>query len=106
LAVAAEDALTWVGQCRAGDVLGVTDGEVALIEPGPPNPDALLAGAMRLLDRMLEPGGELITVLLGESAPARIADELEAHVRDEHPEFDLTVYVGGQRDSVLLLGIE
>ena len=47
LLVAETEALTWVGRCEPGDVLGITDGEVVLIAPD------LSVGALWLAHRML-----------------------------------------------------
>lgn len=100
LRVATEEALTWAGRCRPGDVLGVVDGEVVLI-------GATLAGAACDLVRlMLSAGGELVTVLLGADAPAPLADTLAELLRRERPEVEFAVYHGGQAGSPLLVGVE
>jgi dihydroxyacetone kinase-like predicted kinase len=104
--VAEEDAITWVGRCAAGDVLGFADGEVVLIEPGPASVNALDLVARGVLGRMLSMGGELVTALLGAEAPDDLGAELEDFVRGEHPEADLVVYRGGQTEAVLILGVE
>lgn len=104
--VSAEAAITWIGACDAGDVLGFADGEVVLIEPGPPGVDALDRAACKVVERMLGMGGELLTVLLGADAPDELAGELADYVRREHPETELVVYHGGQTDAVLMLGVE
>lgn len=106
VAVAAEDAMTWVGRCSAGDVLGFADGEVVLVEPGPADVDALDRVARGVLGRMLSMGGELVTVLLGAEAPAELERELQDFLRLEHPEADLVVYPGGQTDAILHIGVE
>jgi dihydroxyacetone kinase-like predicted kinase len=104
--VATEAAITWIGACDAGDVLGFADGEVVLIEPGPPDVAALDRAAHGVVERMLTVGGELVTALLGADAPDELAMELEDFLRREHPETELVVYQGGQRDAVLVLGVE
>ncbi|WP_424190223.1 DAK2 domain-containing protein [Actinokineospora sp. G85] len=104
--VAVEDAITWIGPCRAGDVLGLADGEVVLVEPGPPGPGALTRAACGVAARMLAAGGELVTALLGRDAPDGLEEALAAHLRAERPEADLVVYRGGQSDTVLVLGLE
>ncbi|MCP2254218.1 hypothetical protein LY13_002983 [Prauserella aidingensis] len=102
IVVAGEDALTWVGQVRAGDVLGLVDGEVVRIgEPG-----AVLDAAIDVLERMLAVGGELVTVLTGLDAPADVEDVLTERLRVGHPEVELVCYYGGQADAVLLMGVE
>jgi fatty acid kinase len=104
--IAGEDAITWVGPCAAGDVLGFADGEVAVVEPGPATLDTLDLAARAVIDRMLGSGGELVTALLGADAPDGLATELEDFLRRDHPEADLAVYHGGQTDAVLILGVE
>lgn len=102
IVVAGEDALTWVGQVRAGDVLGLVDGEVVRIgEPG-----GVLDAAIDVLERMLAVGGELVTVLTGADAPADVEDVLAERLRVGHPEVELVCYYGGQSDAVLLMGVE
>jgi len=104
--VAAEDGITWIGACAAGDVLGFADGEVVLIENGPPGVDALDRAACGVVERMLGMGGELVTVLLGAQAPEELAGELTDYLRRQHPETEVVVYHGGQPDAVLILGVE
>jgi dihydroxyacetone kinase-like predicted kinase len=104
--VATEAAITWIGACDAGDVLGFADGEVMLIEPGPADVAALDRAACGVVKRMLGVGGELVTALLGADAPDELAMELEDFLRREHPETELVVYQGGQHNAVLVLGVE
>jgi DAK2 domain fusion protein YloV len=103
LVIAKREAITWVGRCQPGDALGMIDGEVVLIEPAPAD---LVAAACRLVDRMLDAGGELVTVFAGEDAPAALDDELSRHLRLSHPEAELTGYLGGQPETVALIGVE
>nr|WP_209707987.1 DAK2 domain-containing protein [Crossiella equi] len=100
LGVATEDAITWAGRCRPGDLLGMIDREVVLIGTEP------ASAVCALLDRMLSAGGELVTLLLGENAPPGLAEDVEEHLRRAYPEVDLASYSGGARDAVVLLGVE
>jgi dihydroxyacetone kinase-like predicted kinase len=106
VSIAEGDAITWVGRCRKGDVLGFADGEVALIEPGPADVDALDRVARGVIGRMLSMGGELVTILLGADVSDALVPELKDYLRVDHPEADLVVYRGGQTDAVLHIGIE
>ncbi|RFU42052.1 dihydroxyacetone kinase, partial [Actinomadura logoneensis] len=100
LEIAAEEAVTSVGLCRPGDVLGLIDGDVALIGRD-------LAGTARgLLDRMLSGGGELVTLVRGEGAPAGLTGALETHLRDRHPDVEAVSYDGRQERYPLLVGVE
>ncbi|MFC5290839.1 DAK2 domain-containing protein [Actinokineospora guangxiensis] len=104
--VAREDAITWVGPCAAGDVVGFADGEVVLIEAGPASVSTLTRAATGVVERMLAAGGELVTALLGRDAPDAIAAALEEHLRVSRPEAELAVHRGGQADVVVVLGLE
>ena len=65
LAVAERQSWTMAGVCQAGDVLGLIDGDVAVIGADVPGT------AETVLDRMLAAGGEMVTLVLGADAPAR-----------------------------------
>ena len=55
---------------------------------------------------MLTAGGELVTLLLGSTAPPGVADSLERHLRQTHPEVEVGVHDGGQLYYPLLIGVE
>ncbi len=59
-----------------------------------------------VLARMLAAGGELVTLVLGEGAPAGLAEQLVAHARRQRPEVDAVVFEGGQESAPLLIGVE
>jgi uncharacterized protein len=98
--VAVRDALTMAGPCRAGDVLGLAEGDVVLIGQSVPEVGC------ELLDRMLLTGGELVTVVVGADADDGLGRLLERHVAATHPEVEVTVYTGGQPHYPLLMGVE
>jgi DAK2 domain fusion protein YloV len=100
LAVAEHRSWTSAGVCQAGDVLGLIDGDVAVIGTD------LAATARDVLDRMLAAGGELVTLVPGAAAPADLADRLAAHVRGRHLAVDTVVHPGGQHPCPLLIGVE
>ncbi|MEE1756975.1 DAK2 domain-containing protein [Streptomyces sp. SP18CS02] len=100
LAVAEHRSFTSAGVCQAGDVLGLIDGDVAVIG------DDLAKTAETVLDRMLSAGGELVTLVLADDAPADLARRLEDHVRETHLAVDTVTYPGGSQISPLLIGVE
>ncbi|MFG2846583.1 DAK2 domain-containing protein [Kitasatospora sp. NPDC048296] len=100
LAVAEGESWTMAGVCQAGDVLGLIDGDVAVIG------GALAEVGESVLDRMLGAGGELVTLIVGEGADRTLADRLVAHVRHQRPEVDAVVFHGGQESTPLLIGVE
>ncbi|MER6990444.1 DAK2 domain-containing protein [Saccharopolyspora hirsuta] len=100
LRIADAEALTWVGRCRPGDVLGLIDGEVVLIG------DDVPTAAQDLAARMLSTGGELVTALIHAEAPAGLAEGLADHLRRSHPEVEFAEYPAGELGALLLLGVE
>lgn len=100
LAVAERQSFTSAGICQAGDVLGLIDGDVAVIGSG------LAETAEAVLERMLGSGGELVTLVLGPDAPDTLADRLEAYVQQGHLAVDTVTYRGGRCSAPLLIGVE
>ncbi|MCZ7457765.1 DAK2 domain-containing protein [Streptomyces sp. WMMC940] len=99
LAVAERQSFTSAGVCQAGDVLGLIEGDVAVIGGD------LATTAETVLDRMLSAGGELVTLVLPEDAPPELGERLEAHVRAGHLAVDTVIYHGGA-GAPLLVGVE
>jgi dihydroxyacetone kinase-like predicted kinase len=97
---ASREALTVVGRCRPGDVLGLVDGEVHVIG------SEVERACRELLDRMLGGGGELVTLVFGAEAPTDLADRLRAHLAASWPFVDARGYDGGQPHYPLLVGVE
>ncbi|MEU3304308.1 DAK2 domain-containing protein [Streptomyces sp. NPDC006678] len=98
LAVAERQSFTSAGVCQAGDVLGLIEGDVAVIGAD------LATTAETVLDRMLSAGGELVTLVLPDGAAEGLADRLEAHVRSGYLAVDTVIYHGG--GAPLLIGVE
>ncbi|WP_323451036.1 DAK2 domain-containing protein [Streptomyces yaizuensis] len=102
LTVAERQSWTSAGVCQAGDVLGLIDGDVAVIGTD------VTTTATAVLDRMLAAGGELVTLVLGDGAPADVPvlARLERHVRDTHLAVDTVAYHAGRGSPLLLIGVE
>ncbi|MEV7436186.1 DAK2 domain-containing protein [Streptomyces griseoviridis] len=98
--VAERQSWTMAGICQAGDILGLIDGDVAVIG------EDVTVTAAAVLDRMLSAGGELVTLVLGDEAPESIAGHLETRVRESYLAVDTMVYRGGRQGSLLLIGVE
>ncbi|MER7222746.1 DAK2 domain-containing protein [Streptomyces rubradiris] len=98
--VAERQSWTTAGICQAGDVLGLIDGDVAVIGTD------VTATARTVLDRMLQSGGELVTLVVGDEAPETVAAHLEARVRESYLAVDTVVYRGGRQGALLLIGVE
>ncbi|GAA2593146.1 MULTISPECIES: DAK2 domain-containing protein [Streptomyces] len=98
--VAERRSWTTAGICQAGDVLGLIDGDVAVIGAD------VSEVAATVLDRMLSAGGELVTLVVGDGAPPSVADRLEARVREAYLAVDTVVHRGGRQGALLLVGVE
>ncbi|MFH9710588.1 DAK2 domain-containing protein [Streptomyces luteogriseus] len=98
--VAEHQSWTMAGICQAGDVLGLIDGDVAVIGSD------LAVTAETVLDRMLSAGGEMVTLVLGDDVPDTVADRLEGRVREGYLAVDTVVYRGGRQGALLLIGVE
>ncbi|MDI3388425.1 DAK2 domain-containing protein [Streptomyces sp. B-S-A8] len=100
LAVAERQSWTTAGICQAGDLLGLIDGDVAVIGAD------ITATAAAVLDRMLSAGGEMVTLVLGDDIPGSVGAALAEHVREHHLAVDTVVYRGGRRSPLMLIGVE
>ncbi|WP_030708474.1 DAK2 domain-containing protein [Streptomyces sp. NRRL F-2580] len=100
LAVAERQSFTSAGICQAGDVLGLIDGDVAVIGSD------LAETAEAVLERMLGSGGELVTLVLGAEVADALAERLEAYVQHGHLAVDTVTYRGGRYSAPLLIGVE
>jgi fatty acid kinase len=99
--VATRDGLTMAGPCQAGDVLGLVDGDVAVIGGSP------VEVAGELLARMLGGGGELVTLVLGAGVEEeRMARALERQVAASHPGVEVAVHTVARPDVPVLIGVE
>ncbi|GHH86819.1 DAK2 domain-containing protein [Streptomyces capitiformicae] len=98
--IAERQSWTMAGICQAGDVLGLIDGDVAVIGAD------ITTTAATVVDRMLAAGGEMVTLVLGDEAPTDIAAHVETRVRESYLAVDTVVYRGGRQGALLLIGVE
>jgi hypothetical protein len=98
--IAVRDAITTAGLCRAGDVLGVVQGDFTIVG------DDLTTVAAQVLDRLLSGGGELVTLVSGEGAPAGLGAAVVALLRRDRRDLEVAVLDGGQPRYPLLIGVE
>jgi DAK2 domain fusion protein YloV len=98
--IATEPGITMAGPCQAGDVLGVVSGDFAVVGADV----AEVAG--EVLDRLVSPSSELVTLVVGEGADHAVADELSRRLRSERVDVDVVVYEGGQENYPLFVAVE
>ncbi len=97
--VAVKQAITTAGPCEAGDVLGVLQGDFAVV-----GQDLYEVGTA-ILERLLGGGGELVTLVAGADA-GDLAQRCQDWVESHHAGVDVLVYEGGQERYPLLLAVE
>ncbi len=98
--VAERSAMTSAGPCQGGDVLGVVNGDFAIV-------GGSLAGvAVQIVERLLTPGGELVTLVSGVDAPPELAEEVSRSVRAGRSDIEPVVYDGRQQRYPLLIAVE
>ncbi|MGH3423242.1 MAG: DAK2 domain-containing protein, partial [Nocardioidaceae bacterium] len=98
--VAEEAGITMAGPCRPGDVLGVVEGEFAVV--GHDQTEV----ALEVLSRLMSGSAELVTIVAGEGVDPGTVGRLEESVRASRPDVDSVVYDGGQQRYRLLLAAE
>jgi uncharacterized protein len=98
--IATRDVLTMAGECFSGDTLGLIDGEISLVGP------VLLDIAQGVLERMLAPGAELVTIVSGhESNPADLVALIE-WIKNYDPLIQIEVIHGEQPLWPYIFGVE
>lgn len=98
--VAVRDGLTSAGECHVGDVLGVVDGDFALVGQD------LCAVALQVIERLLSGGGELVTLVVGAGGHEKLARTVADDVRRLRRDVEVAVLDGGQPGYPLLIGVE
>ncbi len=98
--VAVRQAVTTAGMCQIGDVLGLLDGDIVEIEP------TVKQAGEAIIRRMLEGGGELLTIVAGQEADEALLDAVSAAAEAASPEVEVEIVHGGQPLWPLIVGLE
>jgi len=98
--VADREVMTSAGICGPADVLGVVDGEAALIGT------ALADTAVEVTRRLLSGRSELVTLVTGADAPGEVLRAVQGHLEGTRPDIEVTVLEGGQGGYPILIGVE
>jgi DAK2 domain fusion protein YloV len=99
ITVATKQAMTTAGPCEPGDVLGVLQGDFAVVG------NDLFEVGTAVLERLLTGGGELVTLVTGADC-GDLAERTQSWVEAQHPGVDVLVYDGGQARYPLLVAVE
>jgi len=87
-------------QIQEGDFIAILDGKIVAAE------EQLYEAGRQLLDRMLEQGDEVVTVLTGENAEDGLTAQLSQYVSKQYPSAELEVLQGGQPLYPYLISVE
>jgi hypothetical protein len=98
--VAAEDGITMAGPCRAGDVLGVVNGDFAIV--GSSEADV----ALDVLQRLDLATAEIVTLVVGRGGDRASRELIAERLRHEAPHVDVDVLDGDQDTYTLFLAVE
>ena len=98
---AVRDTNSDAGPITAGDWIGIVRGDGIVSIAG-----GVVAAATALLDYLIEPGRELITVLEGTDATPALTDQIRAWVSENHPDVEFEIHRGGQPLYPYLFGVE
>ena len=98
--VAVRDATTDAGPVKEGEFLGLTRSGIAVVAP------ALGDAGTALLDHLLEPDHEIVTVLEGEGSTAAATRHIREWLGEQRPDVMIEVHHGGQPVYPYLFSIE
>lgn len=98
--LATEPGMTMAGPCQAGDVLGVVSGDFAFVGSD------LAEVAGQVLDRLLSPSAEMVTLVLGQGSDPSLGEQLEQRLRSQRIDVDVMVYSGEQENYPLFVAVE
>ncbi|HLT58785.1 MAG TPA: DAK2 domain-containing protein [Limnochordales bacterium] len=97
---AVRDSEAWEVAVRAGDCIGLIDGE---IRAAGPDPEATVLAA---LEQLVSPDDSLISIYYGQDVSEETAQALAARVRSQWPHCEVEVYAGGQPVYFYILAVE
>ena len=97
---AVRDSQAACGPIAVGDWIGITRAGIGT------RADSAVAAAIGVLDELVEPSDELVTILVGSDADPADVDALRAHLAEARPEVEVEVHQGGQPLYPFLVGVE
>jgi len=85
---------------REGDFLGLLDNRITVVS------NQLLETSKRLLAQMMDSGEEIVTIIAGKDADARVTESLLEFVQEQYPRAEFEVLQGGQPLYYFLFSVE
>lgn len=87
-------------EIEEGDILGIFDGDIRAVG------GRLQDVALDLLEEMIEPDDEIITLFYGKDVEGKEAEELLARVEERFPDKEAELHWGGQPHHFYLISVE
>lgn len=100
ITVAVRQAVTTAGVCEVGDVLGLVGGDIVVIG------STLKDVTAEVVKRMLDGGGELVTVVAGNEADQDLIGVVGEVSERDYSDVEVEVVMGGQPLWPLIIGVE
>lgn len=100
VAYAVRDTEAWGDGIKAGDKLGIADGEIVAVVDGAEE------AALRTLSHMMSDDMSFISIYYGEDVDEAAARRLKAEVRQTWPDCEVELFQGGQPVYFYLLSVE
>jgi hypothetical protein len=98
---AVRDTNSDAGAVRAGDWIGLVRGDGLVAIGG-----TMVAASCSLLDKLVTPGRELMTIITGDLATTRATEEIVAYIAENFDGVEVEVHAGGQPLYPYLFGVE
>ena len=98
---AVRDTNSDAGAVKAGDWIGLVRGDGLVAIGG-----TMVTASCSLLDKLVTPGRELMTIITGDLATARATEEILAYIADNFDGVEVEVHAGGQPLYPYLFGVE
>jgi len=98
---AVRDTNSDAGVVKAGDWIGLVRGD-GLVAIG----DTMVAASCSLLDKLVTPDREIMTIITGDLATARATEEIVAYIAENFAGVEVEVHAGGQPLYPYLFGVE
>ena len=98
---AVRDTSSEAGQITAGDWIGIVRGDGIVCVN-----NTVIAACTTLLEHLITPGREIVTIIEGAQATASTTETLAAWLADEHEDVQVEIHRGGQPLYPYLFGVE
>ena len=98
---AVRDTNSDAGPVKVGDWIGLVRGDGLVAIGG-----TMVAAACQLIDKLVTPGREIMTIITGDLATVRATEEIVAYVNENFDGVEVEVHAGGQPLYPYLFGVE